>query len=192
MNLEKFVGLIFVILMGLIICILRPWVARLGGGVAQGVDEFLPDAPNVVDVEALPVGILAEHAGQRLVVHADELESLPLELVGGVLRVLCPAGPRGCGGDETGSVSASDDADRAWESFARISSRQRLRGWVRGTTRDAPGPMESRWKLPSRMAGKKKSRRIARRRETHHSSASFLRVGDLLYMCSTRSMTARP
>ena len=43
------------------------------------------------------------------------------------------------------------------------------------------------------MAGKKgKARRIARQQETHHSSASFLRVGDLLYMCSTRSMTAMP
>ena len=47
-------------------------------------------------------------------------------------------------------------------------------------------PKDSRWNPPSRM------RRNARRRETHHSSASFLRVGDLLYMCSTRSMTAMP
>ena len=69
---------------------LRLRVSRLGGGVAQGVDELLPDAPDVVDVEEFSVGIVAEHAGQRLVVHADELESLRLALRRGVLRVLCP------------------------------------------------------------------------------------------------------
>ena len=48
----------------------RRAVARLGGGVPECVDELLPHAPDVVDVEVVAVGIVAEQREPEAVLAA--------------------------------------------------------------------------------------------------------------------------
>ena len=91
----------------------RGRVVRRGGGEAEGVHELFPDASDVVEVETHAVGVVAEHARQGGVVHADDLEPRGKALLGRVARVFGPVKSKrgGCercvdGGDGTERVGA--------------------------------------------------------------------------------------